>query len=131
MSEKQKRLLFILGIVMIAAYLLLSRKASGTTIVNQEGAAPISVTVPSFNMPPRNPIAINIPALPSATPYAYNAVSPCMCNGSAVSGPINSGLSLTFVTNEGSAGPNVYDYSTVNETTAAPYNPFAIFGSPG
>jgi hypothetical protein len=111
MTEKQKKIAIVIGVVVIAVIILFSRKgASGNTIVNQQGLSPINVTIPGFNIPERSPFAINIPGLPSAAPYDYNAISPCMCNGSSLSAPSNTGLSITFVTNEGSAGPNVYNY---------------------
>lgn len=109
MTEKQKQIAIVIGVVVIAVIILFSRKgAAGQTIVNQQGLSPINVTIPGFNIPLRSPIAINIPGLPSASPYDYNAISPCMCNGSAtVSAP--SGPSITFITNEGNSGPNVYN----------------------
>jgi hypothetical protein len=111
MTEKQKKIALIVGTIIIGLIILLSSRKSvaGTTIVNQESAPPINVSIPSFNIPARSPIAINIPALPSASPYDYNAISPCMCNGAAVAQLQMP--SITFVTNEGNSGPNIYDYS--------------------
>lgn len=115
MTEKQKKLAIIAGTILIAFVLLLTRK-SGGTIVNQEGMTPINVSIPSLNIPQRSPIAINIPGLPSVSPYAYNAISPCMCNG-AVTTPISRPL-ITYSTtvNEGNAGPNIYNYSSGSDS---------------
>jgi hypothetical protein len=111
MTEKQKKIAIIAGVVIIALLLLLSgRRAAGNTIVNQQGVPDIQVTIPSMNIPERGPFAITIPGLPSFTPYQYSAISPCMCNGAATSAQQQSGMALTFVTNAGGAGTNVYNY---------------------
>jgi hypothetical protein len=114
MTEKQKKLAIIIGTVIIGIIILFwSRRATGgTTIVNQQGLAPIQVTIPSLNIPERSPIAINIPGLPAFTPYDFNAISPCMCNGAAslYQDTSNSGPAYEFVYNEGDSGPNVYNY---------------------
>jgi hypothetical protein len=81
MTEKQKKLAIIAGTIIIALILLFSSRKAGNYIVNNQDAPPIEVTIPSMNMPVRSPIAINIPGLPSFTPYQYSAISPCMCNG--------------------------------------------------
>lgn len=112
MTEKQKKLAIIVVTIVIALILLLwSRKGVSGTIYNQEQMPPISVTIPGFNIPERSPIAINIPGLPSFTPYQYSAISPCMCNGAATTQGYTGPL-VEFVTNQGSTGPNIYNYTT-------------------
>jgi hypothetical protein len=115
MTEKQKKIALVIGTVVIAVIILLwSRRASGSTIINKEGMAPINVSIPSLNLPPRTPFAINIPGLPAFTPYQFSAISPCMCNGAATSLPSDSGFSITFVTNEGNSGPNIYNNALID-----------------
>ena len=112
MTEKQKKIAIIVSVIALALLLLLSsKKASGTTIVNQEQAPAIDVTIPSMNIPERSPFAIVLPGLPDFTPYQYSAISPCMCNGAAVSQPQNNSPLITYVTNMGNQGPNIYNYS--------------------
>jgi hypothetical protein len=116
MTEKQKKLAIIAGTVVIALILLLSFRSKGNgainnkQIVNQAGVEPINVSIPSMNIPQRSPIAINIPALPSMSPYAFSAISPCMCNGAGTVAPIQQNPLVTFVTNQANSGPNIYNY---------------------
>lgn len=114
MNERQKKLALIAGTIVIALILLLSsRKATGTTIVNQQQAPGITVSIPGMNIPVRTPFAVNIPGLPSFTPYQYSAVSPCMCNGSEISNSnAYNGPLVEFVTNQGNSGPNIYNSNT-------------------
>jgi hypothetical protein len=112
LSEKQKKLAIIFGTIVIGLLLLLSsRKGNSTTIVNQSEMPPIQVTIPSLNLPERSPIAIVIPGLPSGSQYEYNAISPCMCNGASQNAYPTNTLNLEFVTNQGSSGPNIYNYN--------------------
>ena len=112
MTEKQKKLAIIIGVIVIALILLLSsKKGAGTTIVNQEQAVPIQVSIPSLNIPERSGIAVNVPGLPSFTPYQYSAISPCMCNGAETLQSPVSPISLTLVTNTGCGGSNIYNYA--------------------
>lgn len=121
MTEKQKKIAIIVGTIVIGLILLLSsRKSAGTTIVNQQEMPPIQVSIPSMNIPARSPFAITLPGLPSYSPYQYSAVSPCMCNGAATRQTDNEPL-VTFVTNAGSTGANIYNY---NYQTASAYSGF-------
>lgn len=118
MTEKQKKIALITGTVIIALIILLwSRKAAGNTIINKSDMAPINVSIPSMNIPERSPFAINIPGLPSFSPYQFSAISPCMCNGAAQTTSAYQGPLVTFVTNQGSSGPNIYNYSSVQPDT--------------
>jgi hypothetical protein len=126
MTEKQKKLAIIVGVIVIALLLLMSRKP-GTTIVNQKGLDPTQVSLPSNDMPIRSPFIINIPGLPSYTPYQYSAVSPCMCNGAATTLGAYQGPLVTFVTNQGNSGPNIYNYTP----PPPPKNVFYGYGSSG
>lgn len=109
MTESQKKLAIIAVTVIIALILLLRGNRNTTNVTN---ATPdINVLIPAFNMPPRTPIAINIPGLPGGSQYEFQAISPCMCNGSSTSG-VSDLSPVTIVFNEGSSGPNIYDYTT-------------------
>lgn len=111
MTEKQKKLAIIVGTIVIALLLLMTSRKVGSTTVNHQGLDPLAVSLPSNDMPLRSPIIVNIPGLPSFSPYQYSAVSPCMCNGaastSAYAGPL-----IEFVTNQGNVGGNTYNYSS-------------------
>lgn len=116
MTQTQKKLA-IGGFVLLAiVFLLWSRKGSaGTTIVNQNNPPAIQVDIPGFNLPPRGDINISIPALPTRSQYSYNAISPCMCNGGAMAAtPAYSDPLVTFVTNQGAQGPNVYNFNPID-----------------
>ena len=109
MTEKQKKIAIIVGVIVIAVFLLWMRKGSaGTTIINQEELPPINVSIPGFNIPERGDIVINVPALPSGSQYGFNAISPCMCNGQSTSG--YDGPLFNFTLNEAGRGPNIYNY---------------------
>jgi hypothetical protein len=114
MTEQQKKLA-IIGIIIIAAILLLwPKQAGGKTVATNSDAQPFDVSIPSLNMPDRGNLIINVPGLPSYSPYAFSPISPCMCNGAdmyAQNGNNTSGLQMTFVTNQGSSGPNIYNYT--------------------
>lgn len=129
MTEKQKKIAIIAGTVILALILLLSRKGSnsGTTIVNKEEMPGITVNIPGFNIPQRGDINISIPALPSASPYGFSAISPCMCNGAGNVTQSNGPL-IEFVTNQGARGGNTYNYTTQQYTPQ--YNN-AFIGVPG
>lgn len=133
MTERQKKIALIVGTIIIALILLLSgRKGTAGTVINNQGeTSPINVTVPGFNIPERSPIAINIPGLPEMSPYNFNAISPCMCNGTALASASNvPALSLTFVTNMGDSGPNIYNYpATVAQDNY--YEPVTVGGGGG
>lgn len=118
MTEKQKKIAIIAATVIVAIILLLSSKrASGNTIVNQQGVPDIQVTIPSMNIPDRSGLVINIPGLPSVDPYSFSPISPCMCNGAATQQSNVNPLNFTFVTNQGNAGPNVYNYYSPQPST--------------
>lgn len=111
MTENQKKLAIIFGTVIIALFFLLSSKKAGTTIINKEAAPQYGVSVPGITLPPRSGYAVNIPTLPSATPYAFSPISPCMCNGMATSTPTQQqGPTYTNVYNAANNGPNIYNY---------------------
>lgn len=123
MTEKQKKIAIIAGTVILAILILLWRKGAmgGTTIVNREGGGLDQVSVPGFTMPERSPIAINIPELPSFTPYQYSAISPCMCNGADLSNSGSyDGPLVTFTINQGNAGASIYDYGTTVDSDFYP-----------
>jgi len=131
MTEKQKKWAIIITTVIIGIIILLmGRKASGATIVNQQEMPPINVTIPSLNIPERSPIAITIPGLPSYTPYQYSAISPCMCNGGASTNNYQGPL-VEFVTNQGSTGPTIYNYSTPSTSSNSSFVGVPWYGSGG
>lgn len=112
MTEKQKKLAIIVGVIVIGLLLLMTSRKAGSTTVNHQGLDATQVSLPSNDMPLRSPFIINIPGLPSYTPYQYSAVSPCMCNGQATSPGAYQGPLVTFITNQGSRGGNTYNYQS-------------------
>lgn len=123
MTEKQKRWAIIGFVVIAIIILMLWRKAGTSTVTNNPtDLAPINITIPGFNIPPRGGITITIPPLGAMSPYSFNAVSACMCGGNQLAPIDNSGPSINFVTNEGNNGPNIYNYSA---PSASP----VLFGS--
>jgi len=114
MTEKQKKLAIIAGTIVIGLILLLYSRKAGSTIVNQQNMPPIQVSIPSLNIPDRSGIAINIPGLPSFSPYRYSAISPCMCNGAATT-PVNNAPLIEFVNNAAGTGSNVYNYNNYSQ----------------
>lgn len=118
MTEKQKKLALIVGTIVIGLIILLwSRKSVGDTIINKQNAPGITVSIPSLDFPERSPIAINIPGLPSFTPYQFSAISPCMCNGAASTYQPNTQPLFEIVNNAADSGPNIYNnyYSSSND----------------
>lgn len=114
MTEKQKKIAIVIGVVLIAIMLLWSRKTNASIIVNQQGLAPIDISIPGFNIPERGGINITIPALPSRSQYGFNAISPCMCNGASTVTSAPRGPMVEFVTNLGNSGPNIYGSGLVD-----------------
>jgi hypothetical protein len=111
MTEGQKKLAIIGTVILVVLFFLTSSKGVGSTIINQSNRQPIDANIPSVDIP-RGNITINVPGLPSFTPYQFSPISPCMCNGAEVTSMNNpQGPLVTFITNQGSSGPNIYNYT--------------------
>lgn len=112
MTEGQKKLA-IVAVIIAAIVLLFWPKRAGGAVMQDKNGNPINVSIPSLNLPPRDGLVINIPGLPSFTPYAFSPISPCMCNGAGSASPLQmpQGLQITNITNMGNSGPNVYNYT--------------------
>jgi hypothetical protein len=106
MTENQKKIAIVAGVIIIALILLMSRKQ----IAQTQATNPLGdVQLPSQSLPARN-INVVIPGLPNYSPYQYSPISPCMCNGAAVTQSAYQGPLVTFVTNQASNGPNIFNY---------------------
>jgi len=127
MTEGQKKLAIVAVIVVAIVLLFWPKRAGGATQTTDANGNPITVSIPSLSLPPRDGLVINIPGLPAFTPYAFSPISPCMCNGAAQGSTLQmpAGLSITNVTNMGNSGPNIYNYQP------APTQPRYFVGTAG
>jgi hypothetical protein len=115
MNERQKQLLIIGVIVVIALILFMRSNNNSTTVVNSGGD---NVSLPQVNTPNiiiegRQPFVLpNFGVSNSAN--SLSAIGACCADcrpqTNTSSFKSNTGSGITFVTNMGNSGPNVYNY---------------------
>jgi hypothetical protein len=121
MTENQKRLAIVGVVIIVALFFFMRGNDSNATTVVNEGSiiAGGGVESPSITIGARRPFV-----LPNFSGFASNnslsAIGACCadCRPQTTSFRRDTSSGITFVTNRGDNGPNIYNYYT-----PAPYMP--------
>jgi len=113
-TEKQKRILIVVTIVVVGLIFLLMGKKNNALSYSPFNMG--DVQIPGFDYVPRD-VNISIPGLPSGSPYGFSPVSACGCGGQSLT-PI----SETFINvNETIQQGPTYSYSPVQSYAGGMY----------
>lgn len=116
MTENRKKMMIVGGVALAVILLLLWKSRAATAAASTAPVELPNVQIPAFNVPIQSPYNINIggvnvPGLPQLNPYEFQAISPCMCNGSSLSQPMLSVPGVTIVENAAPTMGAVYNYA--------------------
>jgi len=113
MNEKTKRIAIIVGVIVVAL-LLFMRNSNNSSSVITSGEIPATndLQAPIINISGRTPFVI-----PDFADYnsakTLSAIGACCADCRPQSGNLPravTGSGITFITNRGNSGPNVYNY---------------------